>query len=227
MNWQVVGIVIVMVCVVSFIYTEIEKRMTFSRYESLFSRGDFEGCLRLLDRRVVRLVYPKYNRLFMRLNAQMCLDDADESRRIIDEMLGLMSTEEQRCVLLLRAFNFFVEQEDYARAKELLEELRKTKDVPAEQLAECERTYAIFAEKSSAYVREMEERLRSAKDAERATLLYLLSVQYENRGDAKRANEYLERAQDQLAGMPGMPGGAAGVGAAAPSGDAGAAAGQQ
>lgn len=209
MNWQVVGIVIVMVCVVSFIYTEIEKRMTFSRYESLFSRGDFEGCLCLLDRRVVRLIYPKYNRLFMRLNAQMCLDDADESRRIIDEMLGLMSTEEQRRVLLLRAFNFFVEQEDYARAKELLEELRKTKDVPAEQLAECERTYAIFAEKSSAYVREMEERLRAAKGAERATLLYLLSVQYENHGDAKRANEYLERAQDEIAEMPGMPGGAA------------------
>lgn len=217
MNWQVVGIVIVMVCVASFIYTEIEKRMTFSRYEALFARGDFEGCLRLLDRRVVRLIYPRYNRLFMRLNAQMCLDDPDESRRIIDEMLGLMSTEEQRRVLLLRAFNFFVEQEDYARAKELLEELRKTKGVPAEQLEECERTYAIFAEKSSAYVREMEERLRAAKGAERATLLYLLSVQYENRGDAKRANEYLERAQDEIAEMPGMPGGAAaGAGSGAP-----------
>ena len=207
MDWQLIGIVIVVLCVVSFAYTEIEKRMTFSRYEALFARGDFEGCLRLLDRRIVRLIYPAYNRLYMRLNVQMCLDNAEESRRIIDEMLGLMITEEQRRVLVLRAFNFFVEQEDYDRAKELLEELRATKSVPAEQLAECERTYAIFAEKSSAYIKEMEDGLRTAKDTEKATLLYLLSVQYENRGDQRRANEYLDRVREEFSDIPGMPGG--------------------
>ena len=96
----------------------------------------------------------------------------------------------QALVLLV---SFFIEQEDYPRAKELLEELRQ-KAEPA-QLKECERTYAIFAEKSSAYIKEMEAELRTAKATERATLLYLLSVQYENRGDQRRANEYLELVQ--------------------------------
>ncbi|WP_346696955.1 hypothetical protein [Thermophilibacter mediterraneus] len=194
MDWQLIGIILVALCVISLVYTEVQKRLVFSRYERLFERGDFEGCLRLLDGPLVRLIYPRYNLLYMRLNAQMCLQDDDESRRIIEEMLGLRASDEQRLVLLLRAFNFFVEQQDYARAKELLGELRQ-KAAP-EQLAECERTYAIFAEKSSAYIKEMEAELREAGPADRTKLLYLLSVQYENKGDARRANEYLERVQD-------------------------------
>ncbi len=194
MDLRLIGIIVVALCVISLVYTEVQKRLIFSRYEKLFEKGDFEGCLRVLDGPVVKIVYPRYNQLYMRLNAQMCLADADASRRTIDEMLELSSSDKQRLVLLLRAFNFFVEQEDYERADELLEELRE-KSSP-EQLAGCERTYAIFAEKSAAYVDQMEAELKDATGPERTTLLYLLSVQYENKGDVKRANEYLEQVRN-------------------------------
>ena len=193
MDLQLIGIIVVALCGISLIYTEIQKRLIFTKYERLFGQGDFEGCVRLLARPLVRFSFPRYNLLYMRLNAQMCLADADASRKIIDEMLGLRTSDEQRLVLLLRAFNFFIEQEDYSRAKELLEELRQ-KAEPA-QLKECERTYAIFAEKSSAYIKQMERELDGANTADKAKLLYLLSAQYENRGDAKRANECLDRVQ--------------------------------
>ena len=193
MDLQLIGIIVVALCGVSLIYTEVQKRLVYAKYERLFGQGDFEGCVRLLARPLVRFSFPRYNLLYMRLNAYMCLADADASRKIIDEMLGLRTSDEQRLVLLLRAFNFFIEQEDYPRAKELLEELRQ-KAEPA-QLKECERTYAIFAEKSSAYVKQMERELDGAKTADKAKLLYLLSAQYENRGDTKRANECLDRIQ--------------------------------
>lgn len=194
MDLRLIGIIVVALCVISLVYTEVQKRLIFSRYEKLFEKGDFEGCLRVLDGPVVKIVYPRYNQLYMRLNAQMCLADADASRRTIDEMLELNSSDKQRLVLLLRAFNFFVEQEDYERAGELLEELREK--ASPEQLAGCERTYAIFAEKSAAYVDQMEAELKDATGPERTTLLYLLSVQYENKGDVKRANEYLEQVRN-------------------------------
>ncbi|WP_317415862.1 hypothetical protein [Thermophilibacter provencensis] len=194
MDLRLIGIIVVALCVISLVYTEVQKRLIFSRYEKLFEKGDFEGCLRVLDGPVVKIVYPRYNQLYMRLNTQMCLADADASRRTIDEMLELSSSDKQRLVLLLRAFNFFVEQEDYERAGELLEELREK--ASPEQLAGCERTYAIFAEKSAAYVDQMEAELKDATGPERTTLLYLLSVQYENKGDVKRANEYLEQVRN-------------------------------
>ena len=194
MDLRLIGIIVVALCVISLVYTEVQKRLIFSRYEKLFEKGDFEGCLRVLDGPVAKIVYPRYNQLYMRLNAQMCLADTDASRRTIDEMLELSSSDKQRLVLLLRAFNFFVEQEDYERAGELLEELREK--ASPEQLAGCERTYAIFAEKSAAYVDQMEAELKDATGPERTTLLYLLSVQYENKGDVKRANEYLEQVRN-------------------------------
>ena len=194
MDLRLVGIIVVALCVISLVYTEVQKRLIFSRYEKLFEKGDFEGCIRLLDGPVAKIIYPRYNQLYMRLNAQMCLADADASRRTIEEMLELRSSDKQRLVLLLRAFNFFVEQEDYERAGELLEELREK--ASPEQLAGCERTYAIFAEKSAAYVDQMEAELKDATGPERTTLLYLLSVQYENKGDVKRANEYLEQVRN-------------------------------
>lgn len=194
MDLRLIGIIVVALCVISLVYTEVQKRLIFSRYEKLFERGDFEGCLRVLDGPVARVVYPRYNQLYMRLNAQMCLSDAEAARATIDEMLALGSSDKQRLVLLLRAFNFFVEQEDYDRAGELLGELREK--ASPEQLAGCERTYAIFAEKSSAYIDQMEAELKDATGPERTTLLYLLSVQYENKGDAQRANAYLEQVRD-------------------------------
>ncbi len=194
MDLRLIGIIVVALCVISLVYTEVQKRLIFSRYEKLFEKGDFEGCIRLLDGPVAKIIYPRYNQLYMRLNAQMCLADADASRRTIEEMLELRSSDKQRLVLLLRAFNFFVEQEDYERAGELLEELREK--ASPEQLAGCERTYAIFAEKSAAYVDQMEAELKDATGPERTTLLYLLSVQYENKGDVKRANEYLEQVRN-------------------------------
>lgn len=206
MDLRLIGIIVVALCVISLVYTEVQKRLIFSRYEKLFERGDFEGCIRLLDGPVAKIIYPRYNQLYMRLNAQMCLADADASRRTIEEMLELRSSDKQRLVLLLRAFNFFVEQEDYGRAGELLEELREK--ASPEQLAGCERTYAIFAEKSSAYVGEMEAELKDATGPERTTLLYLLSVQYENKGDAKRANEYLEQVRNVFEAAIGSDAGA-------------------
>ncbi len=206
MDLRLIGIIVVALCVISLVYTEVQKRLIFSRYEKLFEKGDFEGCLRVLEGPVAKIVYPRYNQLYMRLNAQMCLADTDASRRTIDEMLELNSSDKQRLVLLLRAFNFFVEQEDYERAGELLEELREK--ASPEQLAGCERTYAIFAEKSSAYVGQMEAELKDATGAERTTLLYLLSVQYENKGDVKRANEYLEQVRDVFEAAVGPDAGA-------------------
>lgn len=206
MDLRLIGIIVVALCVISLVYTEVQKRLIFSRYEKLFEKGDFEGCLRVLDGPVAKIVYPRYNQLYMRLNAQMCLADADASRRTIDEMLELSSSDKQRLVLLLRAFNFFVEQEDYGRAGELLEELREK--ASPEQLAGCERTYAIFAEKSAAYVDQMEAELKGATGPERTTLLYLLSVQYENKGDVKRANEYLEQVRNVFEAAVGPDAGA-------------------
>ena len=54
MDLQLIGIIVVALCGVSLIYTEVQKRLVFAKYERLFGQGDFEGCVRLLARPLVR-----------------------------------------------------------------------------------------------------------------------------------------------------------------------------
>ena len=209
---RIAGVVVVAVCVLSFVGSAIYKRMVFAQYQALFARQDFQGCVRLVNGFLPRLILPGYNRLFMLLSAEQCLDDATAVRSIIDQMLRLRVTSEQRLALLLRGFNFFVDQKDYKRAKKLLTELREDRSkTPPETLATCERTYDIFAHKSSAYLKEMRAQLKHAKGEERVSLLYLLSVQYENNGEKDRADACLAEIKAVLEGE----GGAKAAGSAA------------
>lgn len=195
---RVVGVVLVVVCLASYAVSAIYKRLAFAKYEELFSRQDFEGCVALLNKPLARAVIPGYNRLFMMLNAELYLDDAQATESIINQMLRLHTTREQRLALLARAFDFFIDQKNYKRAKKILVELREK--VEAEKLVGVERTYDIFAHGSSAYIKEMRDELDGAPAAERMNLLYLLSAQYENSGDAKRAEECLAQVKEELEG---------------------------
>ena len=215
---RIVGVVVVVACVLSFVGSAIYKRMVLSQYQALFARQDFEGCVRLVNGFLPRLLLPGYNRLFMLLSAEQCLDDEVAVRSVIDQMLRLRVTSEQRLALLLRAFNFFVDQKDYKRAKKLLVELREERTkTPPEALATCERTYDIFAHKSSAYLKEMRAQLKQAKGEKRVNLLYLLSVQYENNGEKDRAAACLAEIKATLDGEGATaPAAAAAPGSATP-----------
>ena len=198
---RIAGIVLSVACALVFVGSTFYRRMVFSKYQFLLARQDFAGCVRLLNGFFSRLLLPGYNRLFMLLTAEQCLDDATAVRSIIDQMLKLRMTAEQRLALLLRGFNFFIDQKDYKRAKKLLVELREERTkTPAEALANCERTYDVFAHKSSAYIKEMRSQLKDAKGEVRMNLLYLLSVQYENNGEKDRAEACMAEIKAMLEG---------------------------
>lgn len=123
-----------------------------------------------LTRSVVRLVYPRHNRRYMLLNAQICLNNAAESPQIIDETLSLKMTVEQRMALLVRALTFFIEQGEYDRAAELLIEIREKGEKSLAE--ECEYAYAIHVQRSSAYyIWQTEAELEHATGGERITPL--------------------------------------------------------
>ena len=58
--------------------------------------------------------------------------------------------------------------------------------------------YDIFILKKYSYIEEMEEQLKTASDFNKGMLEYLLSAQYENKGDMEKSKEYLKASQDQM-----------------------------
>ena len=65
----------------------------------------------MVDRPLTSILYPKYNVLFLRLNATMALSDAEQTERTIEQMAKLKMNDEQRLALAVKAFSFYVDVE--------------------------------------------------------------------------------------------------------------------
>lgn len=196
MDMKTVGIVVMVVALAFTIYMEVQKRATFAKLEAYLREGDLENYLKVLDRPLTNVLYPKYNVLFMRLNALLAMDDAEKTAAVIREMGSLKMNDEQRIALAVKAFTFYVEIEDELHAREVLEYLEASGD---ESMAKANRrTYDIFLKGSHAYINEMESALSDASGVEEALLCQMLAIQYDNKGDKDRSASYRERAERSL-----------------------------
>lgn len=196
MDMKTVGIVVMVVALAFTIYMEVQKRATFAKLEAYLREGDLENYLKVLDRPLTNVLYPKYNVLFMRLNALLAMDDAEKTSAVIREMGSLKMNDEQRIALAVKAFTFYVEIEDELHAREVLEYLEANGD---ESMAKANRrTYDIFLKGSHAYINEMESALSDASGVEEALLCQMLAIQYDNKGDKDRSASYRERAERSL-----------------------------
>lgn len=196
MDMKTVGIVVMVVALAFTIYMEVQKRTTFAKLEAYLREGDLENYLKVLDRPLTNVLYPKYNVLFMRLNALLAMDDAEKTAAVIREMGSLKMNDEQKLALAAKAFTFYVEIEDEPHAHEVLEYLEANGD---ESMAKANRrTYDIFLKGSHAYINEMESALADANGVEEALLCQMLAIQYDNKGDKDRSASYRERAERSL-----------------------------
>ena len=196
MDMKTVGIVVMVVALAFTIYMEVQKRATFAKLEAYLREGDLENYLKVLDRPLTNVLYPKYNVLFMRLNALLAMDDAEKTAAVIREMGSLKMNDEQRIALAVKAFTFYVEIEDELHAREVLEYLEANGD---ESMAKANRrTYDIFLKGSHAYINKMESALSDASGVEEALLCQMLAIQYDNKGDKDRSASYRERAERSL-----------------------------
>lgn len=196
MDMKTVGIVVMVAALAFTIYMEVQKRTSFAKLEAYLREGDLENYLKVLDRPLTNVLYPKYNVLFMRLNALLAMDDAEKTAAVIREMGSLKMNDEQRIALAVKAFTFYVEIEDELHAREVLEYLEANGD---ESMAKANRrTYDIFLRGSHAYIDEMESALSDASGVEEALLCQMLAIQYDNKGDKDRSASYRERAERSL-----------------------------
>lgn len=157
MDMKTIGIVVVVVAVGFTIYMEVQKRTTFAKLEAYLREGDLNNYLKVLNRPLTSVLYPKYNVLFMRLNAALAMDDVEASERIIREMGSLKMSEEQTLALAAKAFSFYVEIGDEPHAREVLSYLEEHGDREAARADR--RTYDVFLKGSYAYIDEMERAL--------------------------------------------------------------------
>lgn len=203
LDMRTLGVLILAMSVFVLAMTEIAKRFYAAKLAALYERGEMGEYLHTLEMPLVRLVFPAWNRAFMRMNALMVEEDRSALDKLIPEMLCMGQSPKQRRELIGRAFNYYVEQGNEVGAKPLLEEIERVE--PSEVSKQARMTYEIYLEKSFAYIDAMETRLSKVSGVNRGFTELLLAIQYENKGDARRAEQYFEKSCREIEGAVACP----------------------
>lgn len=151
---------------------------------------------RLLDGKLTSMLYPRYNRDYLRLNSYLLREDHERAGEMFDLLLGLNLPKMQRVDLVIKAFNYYVGQEDRKKSKELLHEIKGFEGGQAEAVAhECQLMYDTMILKRHNDIPELERMLEDVGDdpVKRCRLEYLLALQYKNKGDEAKFQEFLEK----------------------------------
>ncbi len=191
-----IGIGILILCVLLLLMSELNKRKVVAKLHMLLEKHQFKEYLELLNSPFVKFVFPLFNRRYMKLNAALMMEDHDEAMFLFKELLAMRMNQKQRKDVVLKAFSFALEQDDFTLAETLLKEIETFEELDIR--LECRQMFDIIASKSTAYIDEMETRLSTMEGINKSMLHYLLALQYENKGDLVQSEKHLARSQAEL-----------------------------
>ncbi|QUC03237.1 hypothetical protein [Atopobium sp. oral taxon 416] len=98
-------------------------------------------------------MFGRYGTEIARFNAYVQRGGGERAGRPIAELLGTRVPVHQCHEPIVKKFNFYLEQGDYAPAKELPSEIRQT--LPQETSKGCEMSYDILTRHSRSYTHEL------------------------------------------------------------------------
>lgn len=189
---QITIALFVILAIASLAITALKQRR-FMQMQTLLNQKRFDELFELLDSKLVRYLFPEYNREYLRLNAYLVKGDTKAAGRVLDGLLTQKASRAQRIDLVVKALNIYVSEGKTKRAKAMLDEIESWDDKKlAGKQRECRQLYDIVLLKRTSHIDEMEQELQTAKGARRGQLEYLLALQYEMRGDMERRNEHLK-----------------------------------
>lgn len=190
----IVTIAMFAVLAVITVFIFIQKRTMFAKLGQLLEDGKYDEFFRLIDSRITRLVYPDYNRSYFKLNAHMIKGDWNEAEKLLDDLLARKVSDEQRADLVIKAFNIYISLSRGKKAKRMLDEIERLDSAKyGDSQQDCRMMYDIAILKQYNYIDRMEQALDRLHGPARGRIEYLLALQYQNKGDMAKRNEYLAR----------------------------------
>ena len=192
-----ISVILIGFAIVFLVAVQLARTVVSNKLTSLFESKLYDEFLETVDEPLSKFFVPVYNREYLRLNAHMAKGDAEAAKRSFDQLLTMRSTRTQRDDLLFKAFQFYMQQEQWDDAKDVLDEM-KSYNRHADRTAECEKTWEIFGNGSYAYIDEMEAAIDDAPYALKVSYALMLATQYASKGDEKAAEQWQDKAREML-----------------------------
>lgn len=195
----IVTIVMFVVLAIISIAIAINKRRAFAKLTMLVDQRKFDEFFRLIDAPFTRLTFPDYNRTYFKLNAYMVKGDDKAALEVLDDLLTRKTSAEQRADLVIKAFNVYISLNKGKKAKAMLREIEQLDPSKYKSAQDdCRMMYDIAVLKKYSYIELMESALEKKSGPARGQLEYLLALQYQNKGNMKKRDEYLKRSVSRI-----------------------------
>lgn len=193
--------VFVVTAVVCLLLSKYLKNKILKRLLTDLKEGNFDDYFQTIDSMICKFYYPTFNREYMRMNGMVMKGEKQDVEDQFDVMLNMRMNQKQEIDIVMKAFYYYLEDENKKKAKQLLERIRKFGE---DYFTESEIMFNVCLEGSTQYIEEMEEALKDpeCKDANRGMFLYMLGLQYGNDNQKKKMKDYLHQAQGLLKGTP-------------------------
>lgn len=195
----IVTIVMFVVLAIISIAIAINKRRAFAKLTMLVDQRKFDEFFRLIDAPFTRLTFPDYNRTYFKLNAYMVKGDDKAALEVLDDLLTRKTSAEQRADLVIKAFNVYISLNKGKKAKAMLKEIEQLDPSKYKSAQDdCRMMYDIAVLKKYNYIELMENALEKKSGPARGQLEYLLALQYQNKGNMEKRDEYLKRSVSRI-----------------------------
>lgn len=197
----IVWIAFIVVLIISVFGTQWYKRSTFNKLLKCLQNQEYDKFFKILDSLGCKYFFAPFNREHMRLNAYFMMGDGEKIRNQFDLILNMHINKKQRLDVSMKAFYFYVDEEDKVKAKEILDKLQGVSDETMYE--QCNLIYEILLLKKTDYIDVMEEHVKECEPGfDRGMFHYLLALQYSYLNEHKKEMAHLRVAKTDMKDTP-------------------------
>lgn len=170
----------------------ILKKSYQNKIYACFKSRDYERLDKILNSKILKWVFSPFNVEYCRLNEAILRDHKKMIDRQFDILLRMKLNDRQKQDVYLTGFNYYLSASDHKRMEKFYKLSMSLKN--AEMKNNIALPYNTFYEKGYKYLDETLRSYENCAEEEKYINEYLLSVMYENKGDAVKAKYFKELA---------------------------------
>lgn len=159
----------------------------------LLQHQQYDELEKELHNFITRAFIPRYNIEYLRLNSYLMQNKHEMIEKQFDELMKFRKNKNQQADLLMKAFNYYVEQENTEKSHFYLDEIQKLGNDKMYQ--EALMMSDIFIDKKANHIDQLLEEVQKAPDQIKAVYYFMIAKQYENMSDKQNVQKYTELAE--------------------------------
>ncbi|HIW18112.1 MAG TPA: hypothetical protein H9886_03150 [Candidatus Faecalicoccus intestinipullorum] len=150
---------------------------------------DFQSFDRLINRSLIRALFPPYNLEYLKLNRYLLEDNKGKIDQQFDLLLRA-SKKSQKEDIFLKAFEYYAFNQNKKKANKYFEELQKLKNPKITKYVNL--IYDVFVLNQSNHIEELEKDFENVSQDQKRFYAQLLFMQYKNINNELKQNYYKE-----------------------------------